>query len=124
MKKENLTKEALIALWTRSCKESKNRNDFSFAGSNESPFYVFSLNDDILLSISFENHNNKTTYKISVIFGQFVEYCFFELDESEFKSLLEIYTNSQNIATKKEVESIIQKNENVLLDLISESLVN
>ena len=124
MKKEKLTKEALIALWTTSCKNSENRNDFSFAGSNESPFYVFSLNNDILLSISFENKNNKNNYKISVIFGQFVEYCFFELDESEFKSLLEIYSNSQNIATTKEVDAIIEKNENLLLNLISESLVD
>jgi len=125
MKKEKLTKESLISLWTRSCKKSISRNNFSFAGSNESPFYVLNLNPDIIMSISTEGvTEEQKKYKINVIFNQFVEYSYFELNESEFKSLLDIFTESQNTATKKEADSIIQENENKFFELISELEVN
>jgi hypothetical protein len=121
MKKKELTKEALIALWNNACKKSKEEKDFSIIGSDESPYYMLNIEDSISIALSATQGLNKNyTYKISVVFGDFVEYLNFDLDMSEFTSLVELFTKSQNNSINKKIESIVKTNEERFFEIITD----
>jgi hypothetical protein len=121
MKKKELTKEALIALWNNACKKSKEEKDFSIIGSDESPYYMLNIEDSISIALSATQGLNKNyTYKISVVFGDFVEYLNFDLDMSEFTSLVELFTKSQNNSINKKIESIVKTNEERFFEVITD----
>ena len=116
------TKEALIALWNKGCRENDDKSNFSVAGSDESPFYVLSIEDGIAATISATpNSSGKEqthSYVINVIFGEFVEYARFDLDKSEYDSLADQFVKSQNESITKEVNSIVEKTESRFLEII------
>ena len=121
MKKKELTKEALIALWTNACNKSKNEKDFSIIGSDESPYYVLNIEDSIsIVSSATQGLNKQYAYKISVVFGDFVEYLNFDLDKSEFESLITLFTKSQNNSIDKKIESIVKTNEERFFEIITD----
>lgn len=121
MEKNKLTKEALIALWTSSCNKKNNEKDFSIIGSDDSPYYILNIEDSISVASSATQGLNKSyTYKISVVFGDFVEYVNFELDKSEFESLINLFTKSKNNCIDKQIKSIVKINEERFFEIITD----
>jgi len=129
MQKENLNKEALISLWNRACKESEDKDAFSMAGSDESPYYLLTIDKDtspsIISTISAtpKGNNNQYDYKINIIFGEFVEYTSFNLDKSEFDSLADLFMTHKNYAINEEVNRIVKDTEERFLNLVSDGKV-
>ncbi len=129
MNKDKLTKEALISVWNRVCKKENNKDRFSTSGSDESPYYLLTIdsknNPTILCTISatLTGKEKKYDYKINVIFGEFVEYASFKLDESEFNSLADLFVKHQNEAINKEVNRIVEDTEERFLNLISDGKI-
>ena len=74
MNKNKLKKEALISLWNRVCKENTDKNSFSIAGSDDSPYYLLNVDENIMSTISATQTGSagkekSYEYKINVIFG-------------------------------------------------------
>jgi hypothetical protein len=123
-KKQELEKETLIALWNKACKETKDKNNFQVAGSDDSPFYI--LNADNVNNIMFTVSaimqgpvdNPKYNYSANIVFGEFVEYARFDLDKSEFDSLVDLFVKQRESAIKTEINRIVENTEDKLLDMI------
>lgn len=121
MKKKEVKKEAVIALWNRTCREEQDKSNFQIAGSDDSPFYVLSIEEGIAATVSAtpESKGKEThTYNMSVIFGEFVEYARFNLDKSEFDSLADMFVKSQNDSINKEVNQIVKDKENRFFEIV------
>lgn len=125
MNKNKLKKEALISLWNRVCAKTVDKSKFSITGSDDSPYYLLTIEDGILSTVSANptNKGKKYDYKINVIFGDFVEYVSFELDKSEFDSLADLFVRYQNEAINKEINSIVEDTEERFLSLVSDGKI-
>tara|TARA_R110000868_G_scaffold17137_3_gene75659 strand:+ start:10813 stop:11199 length:387 start_codon:yes stop_codon:yes gene_type:complete len=128
MNKNKLKKEALISLWNRVCKENADKNSFSTAGSDDSPYYLLNVDENIMSTISATQTGSagkekSYEYKINVIFGEFVEYSSFKLDKSEFNALADLFVKHQNEAINKEVNRIVEDTEERFLSLVSDGKV-
>jgi hypothetical protein len=128
MNKNKLKKEALISLWNRVCKKNTDKNSFSIAGSDDSPYYLLNVDENIMSTISATQTGSagkekSYEYKINVIFGEFVEYSNFKLDKSEFNALADLFVNCQNEAINKEVNRIVEDTEERFLNLVSDGKV-
>jgi len=123
MKNLKLEKTDLIVLWTKNCKNTRDVNSFLIQGSEESPYYLLEVNDKVSLYISANNTNkgdNGYSYKIGVIFEKFVEYINFDIDKSEFDSLVNLFIEQKEKSMNEMVKDIIFKGENILKTMIND----
>jgi hypothetical protein len=125
-KKQKITKEALIALWTAACKKQKSKNNFEISGSDDSPFYILKADEEsnIIYTVSAISQgpidSPKYNYSANIVFGEFVEYARFELDRSEFDSLVDLFVKQKEITIKNEINKIVENTENKLLEMLKE----
>lgn len=122
----NLEKGDLISLWTRTCKNLRDVNSFQIQGSEESPYYLVDAEENIAFYVSATKTNKGSdgySYKIGVLFEQFVEYMNCDIDKSEFESLVNIFVEQKDSAMKSLVNQIVSKGERNLKSMISQNNV-
>tara|TARA_B100000900_G_C20577204_1_gene715832 strand:+ start:1490 stop:1867 length:378 start_codon:yes stop_codon:yes gene_type:complete len=124
MKKEKslIRKEQLISLWTRMCKTLNNDTSYSVEGSDSSPYYVLNVSEGISLYISAQETkkgNSGYDYTIGVVFGEFVNYKDFDMNESEFDSLANLFTTSRNDVLNEKVKNIVESKEGEFFHLLN-----
>lgn len=124
MKKEEITKETFIALWNKSCKEQNSPQSFEIAESQNNPFYILNVEGekDIMLTTSSiltgPTDSPKYNYSSNIVFGEFIEYVRFDLDKSEYESLVDLFKKQSEIATKKNINRIVENTEGKLFNMI------
>lgn len=124
MRKEKslIRKEQLISLWTRMCKTLNNDTSYSVEGSDSSPYYVLNISEGISLYISAQETkkgNSGYDYSIGVVFGEFVNYTDFDMNESEFDSLANLFTSSRNDVLNEKVKDIVESKEGEFFHLLN-----
>jgi hypothetical protein len=120
----NLEKGDLISLWTRNCKNLKNANSFQIQGSEDSPYYLIEVEDNISFYVSATKTNKGDDgydYTVGIVFEQFVEYMNCTIDKSEFESLVNIFVEQKDSAMKSLVNQIIARGERSLDSMISQN---
>ena len=125
MRKEKslIRKEQLISLWTRMCKTLNNDTSYSVEGSDSSPYYVLTVSEGISLYVSAQETkkgNSGYDYAIGVVFGEFVNYKDFDMNESEFDSLANLFTTSRNDVLSEKVKNIVESKEGEFFHLLNQ----
>ena len=125
MRKEKslIRKEQLISLWTRMCKTLNNDTSYSVEGSDSSPYYVLNISEGISLYISAQETkkgNSGYDYSVGVVFGEFVNYTDFDMNESEFDSLANLFTTSRNDVLNEKVKDIVESKEGEFFHLLNQ----
>ena len=125
MRKEKslIRKEQLISLWTRMCKTLNNDTSYSVEGSDSSPYYVLNVSEGISLYVSAQETkkgNSGYDYAIGVVFGEFVNYKDFDMNESEFDSLANLFTASRNDVLSEKVKNIVESKEGEFFHLLNQ----
>jgi len=121
--KSTLRKEQIISLWTRMCKTLIKDTSFLVEGSDGSPYYVLNISDGISLYISAQETTKGDTgydYSLGVVFGEFVNYKDFSMNQSEFDSLANLFTNSRNDLMSEKVKTIVESKEGEFYHLINQ----
>lgn len=121
--KSTLRKEQIISLWTRMCNTLSQETSFLVEGSDSSPYYVLNISDGISLYISAQETKKGDTgynYSLGVVFGEFVNYKDFSMNQSEFDSLANLFTNSRNNLMSEKVKSIVESKEGEFYHLINQ----
>jgi hypothetical protein len=121
--KSTLRKEQIISLWTRMCSTLSQETSFLVEGSDSSPYYVLNISDGISLYISAQETKKGDTgynYSLGVVFGEFVNYKDFSMNQSEFDSLANLFTNSRNDLMSEKVKSIVESKESEFYHLINQ----
>ena len=121
--KSTLRKEQIISLWTRMCNTLSQETSFLVEGSDGSPYYVLNISDGISLYISAQETTKGTTgydYSLGVVFGEFVNYKDFSMNQSEFDSLANLFTSSRNSLLNEKVKSIVESKESEFYHLINQ----
>lgn len=122
-KKTTLRKEQIISLWTRMCNTLSKDTSFLVEGSDGSPYYVLNISDGISLYISAQETTKGSTgydYSLGVVFGEFVNYKDFSMNQSEFDSLANLFTKSRNDLLNQKVKSIVDSKESEFFHLINQ----
>lgn len=122
-KKTTLRKEQIISLWTRMCNTLSKDTSFLVEGSDGSPYYVLNISDGISLYISAQETTKGSTgydYSLGVVFGEFVNYKDFSMNQSEFDSLANLFTKSRNDLLNQRVKSIVDSKESEFFHLINQ----
>lgn len=124
MKKDKslIRKEQLISLWTRMCKTLNSDTSYSVEGSDSSPYYVLNVSEGISLYISAQETqkgNSGYDYSIGVVFGEFVNYKDFNMNDSEFDSLANLFTTSRNDVLNEKVKNIVESKEGEFFHLLN-----
>lgn len=121
--KSLIRKEQLISLWTRMCKTLNNDTSYSVEGSDSSPYYVLNISEGISLYISAQETkkgNSGYDYSVGVVFGEFVNYTHFDMNESEFDSLANLFTTSRNDVLSERVKNIVESKEGEFFHLLNQ----
>tara|TARA_B100000927_G_scaffold282251_1_gene268668 strand:- start:262 stop:639 length:378 start_codon:yes stop_codon:yes gene_type:complete len=121
--KSKLKKEQLIALWTRMCKTLKHDTSYLVEGSDSSPYYVLNISDGISLYVSAQETKKGDSgyeHSIGVVFGEFVNYKDFPMNQSEFDSLANLFTTSRNEVLNEKVKSIVEEKEGEFYHMLTQ----
>jgi hypothetical protein len=123
MKNLKLEKTDLISLWTKFCANTKDTNLFLIQGSEESPYYLLDQNDNVSLYVSATKTNKGQdgySYRLGVLFDKFVEYANYEIDKSEFESLINMFVKQKDLAMKEMLKEVFARGEEVLKKMIED----
>jgi len=121
--KSSLQKEQLIALWTKMCKELKYDTSFLVEGSDSSPYYVLNISEGISLYISAQETKKGDSgynYSLGVVFGEFVNYKDFSMNQSEFDSLANLFTSTKNNLVNEKVKQIVESKEKEFYHILTQ----
>lgn len=121
--KSSLQKEQLIALWTKMCKELRHDTSFLVEGSDSSPYYVLNISEGISLYVSAQETKKGDSgydYSIGVVFGEFVNYKDFSMNQSEFDSLANLFTSAKNNLVNQKVKQIIESKEKEFYHILTQ----
>lgn len=121
--KSSLQKEQLIALWTKMCKELRYDTSFLVEGSDSSPYYVLNISEGISLYVSAQETKKGDSgydYSIGVVFGEFVNYKDFSINQSEFDSLANLFTSAKNNLVNQKVKQIIESKEKEFYHILTQ----
>ena len=123
MKNLKLEKTDLISLWTKFCVNTKDTNLFLIQGSEESPYYLLDQNDNVSLYVSATKTNKGQdgySYKLGILFDKFVEYTSYEIDKSEFESLINMFIKQKELAMKEMLKEVFARGEESLKKMIED----
>jgi len=119
MENKKFTKEQLINGWNKACEQAGNDTFFSTRGSTDEPIHILTIENGLNLEItsnlrvdsSSPSHLRIYSYYISVLLEEVISYCTFEIDESEYKQLT-------NLFHKKELKFRAETKERIIKECV------